>query len=233
MKSFKNIMMVVLMLFIVTLSKPAMALNVTSFNDIPVFSVLIGTNLYSLDYANNSKNEIEISKAMMANSGEIYLKTDENGWIGNTQSSSVSKDSVDVTKIKFNDGEAVGNSSANTNILLEKAVYNFNNRVHFYNLGNSDARLEITEDTATYNGETLNYNEAILNNLLINDISPLSIVKAQTLVKGTEIYVISLAKPLDLNASVNLNIKGMYFESDPLNKKTFGSDEVFVDGTLK
>lgn len=233
MRSFKNILMVVSMLFIVTLSKPVMALNITSFSDIPVFSVLIGTNLYSLDYANNSKNEIEISNAIMTNSGEIYLKVDEASWIENTEGTIVNKDSVNVSKIKFNNGETVGNSSTDTNTLLEKAVYNFGNRVHIYSLGDSNARLEITEDTAVYNGETLNYNEAILNNLLINDLSPLSIIQAQTFVKGTEIFIISMDKPLEVDSSIHLNIKGMYFESDPLNKKTFDINEVFIDGTLK
>ncbi|MBU3217330.1 MBL fold metallo-hydrolase [Clostridium estertheticum] len=107
MKILKRIMMMGFIALIVMLTKPVMALELSSFTDVPNFSVVIGENMYNLDYANDPTNESLISAAIVKNKGDVFVKTDDSGWIKNSDGTKVSKDSVDVSTIKFNNGAAI------------------------------------------------------------------------------------------------------------------------------
>lgn len=107
MKSFKSTMIMVVMLFITMMSKQVIALEVESFNDISIFSIVIGDNMYTLEYANDLKNANEISDALVKHKGDIFIKTDDSGWIKNSDGKQVNKESVDVSSIKFYNGKEI------------------------------------------------------------------------------------------------------------------------------
>ncbi|MBZ9637758.1 hypothetical protein [Clostridium sp. FP1] len=108
MKSLKSIMMMGFMLLIVILSKPVMAVELNRFTDVPSFSIVIGDNMYTLEYANDSKNLNQITSALAKNQGDIFIKTDDSGWIKNSTGKQVNKDSVNVLTIKYNNGKEIG-----------------------------------------------------------------------------------------------------------------------------
>ncbi|MBW9159496.1 hypothetical protein [Clostridium tagluense] len=112
MKNFKSIIMMGFMLLLVMLSKPAMANGLSSFTDIPNFSVVIGANMYTLDYANDLKNENQIRDAVVKHKGDIFIKTDDSKWIKNDGGIQVNKDSVDISTIKYSNGQEIGGSIA-------------------------------------------------------------------------------------------------------------------------
>ncbi|MBW9151327.1 hypothetical protein [Clostridium estertheticum] len=107
MKKFKGIMMMGFVLLTVTLSKPVMAMELSSFTDVPDFAVVIGDSMYTLDYANNLNNVGLINDAVVKNKGDIFIKTDDSGWIKNSNSTQVNKDSVNISTIKYNNGQAI------------------------------------------------------------------------------------------------------------------------------
>jgi hypothetical protein len=89
------------------LSKPVMGLELNSFTDVPNFSVVIGDNIYTLDYANAPINANQVSDAVVKNKSDIFIKTDDSGWINNRDGKLVSKESVDISTIKFNNGKDI------------------------------------------------------------------------------------------------------------------------------
>ncbi|MBZ9634705.1 hypothetical protein [Clostridium sp. FP1] len=112
MKNFKSIIMMGFMLLLVMLSKPVMAIGLSSFTDIPNFSVVIGANMYTLDYANDLKNENQIRDAVVKHKGDIFIKTGDSKWIKNDGGIQVNKDSVDISTIKYSNGQEIGGSIA-------------------------------------------------------------------------------------------------------------------------
>ncbi|MCB2308366.1 hypothetical protein LGL08_07515 [Clostridium estertheticum] len=110
MKNFKKIMMMGFMLLIVMLSKSVMALGLDSFTNVQNFSVVIGDSMYTLDYANNPTNARLISDAVVKNKGEIFIKSDDSGWIKNSDGTKASKDAVDISTIKYNNGKKIGST---------------------------------------------------------------------------------------------------------------------------
>ncbi|MBX4264073.1 hypothetical protein [Clostridium estertheticum] len=107
MKKFKGIVMMGFVLLTVTLSKPVMAMELSSFTDVPDFAVVIGDSMYTLDYANNLNNVGLINDAVVKNKGDIFIKTDDSGWIKNSNSTQVNKDSVNISTIKYNNGQEI------------------------------------------------------------------------------------------------------------------------------
>jgi hypothetical protein len=98
------------MVLIVMLSKPVMALELNSFAYIPLFSIVIGDNIYTLDYANDLKNANQISDALIKSQGDIFIKIDDNGWIKNSDGKQVNKESVKILSIKFSNGKEIRNT---------------------------------------------------------------------------------------------------------------------------
>ncbi|MBU3218148.1 hypothetical protein LL033_14510 [Clostridium estertheticum] len=107
MKKFKSIMMMGFVLLTVTMSKPVMAMELSSFTDVPNFSVVIGDSMYTLEYANDLNNAGLINDAVVKNKEDIFIKTDDSGWIKNSNSTQVSKDSVNISTIKYNNGQEI------------------------------------------------------------------------------------------------------------------------------
>ena len=110
MKDFKKIMVMGFMLLIVMLSKPVMALGLDSFTNVPNFSVVIGDNMYTLEYANDPTNARLISDTVVKNKSEIFIKSDDSGWIKNSDGTKASKDAVDISTIKYNNGKEIGST---------------------------------------------------------------------------------------------------------------------------
>ncbi|MPQ33299.1 hypothetical protein E4V42_17905 [Clostridium estertheticum] len=126
MKNFKKIITMGFVLLIVMLSKPVMAVGIGSFADVPNFSVVIGDSIYTLEYANDLNNASLINEAVVKNKGDIFIKTDDNGWIKNSNGTQVSKESVNISTIKYNNGQEVVSSvpvtSKVTQIQVNKAL---------------------------------------------------------------------------------------------------------------
>ncbi|MCB2300033.1 hypothetical protein [Clostridium tagluense] len=110
MKSSKSISMIGVMLLVGMLSKPVMAVGVKSFDDIPNFSIVIGDSMFTLEYANDSRNVNQISAALIKNKGDIFIKTNDSGWVKNSDGKQVNKDLVDVSTIKFNNDKEIGST---------------------------------------------------------------------------------------------------------------------------
>ena len=107
MKKFKSIMMIGFVLLTVTMSKPVMAMELSSFTDVPNFSVVIGDSMYTLEYANDLNNAGLINDSVVKNKGDIFIKTDDSGWIKNSNSTQVNKDSVNISTIIYNNGQKI------------------------------------------------------------------------------------------------------------------------------
>ena len=83
-----------------------MAVEVTKY-PVPDFSIMIGSKLYTLDYANDKKKELEITKAVIENSGDIYIKITGSEWINNSTGEATTASIVDKLEVKFFNGVAV------------------------------------------------------------------------------------------------------------------------------
>ncbi|MBU3178584.1 hypothetical protein KPL47_19905 [Clostridium estertheticum] len=66
--------------------------------------------MYTLNYANDPTNASLISDAVVKNKGDIFIKNDETGWIKNSDGKQVNKDSVDISTIKYNNGQGIGST---------------------------------------------------------------------------------------------------------------------------
>ncbi|MBU3179447.1 hypothetical protein KPL47_24565 [Clostridium estertheticum] len=107
MKKFKSIMGMGFVLLTVTLSKPVMAMGLSSFTDVPNFAVVIGDSMYTLEYANDLNNISLINDAVVKNKGDIFIKTDDSGWIKNSNGTQANKDSVNISTIRYNNGKEI------------------------------------------------------------------------------------------------------------------------------
>ncbi|MBU3156484.1 hypothetical protein [Clostridium estertheticum] len=66
--------------------------------------------MYTLNYANDPTNASLISDAVVKNKGDIFIKNDETGWTKNSDGKQVNKDSVDISTIKYNNGQGMGST---------------------------------------------------------------------------------------------------------------------------
>ena len=88
------------------LSSPVMAMDVAKYS-VPDFSVMIGDKLYTLDYANDKKDEVEIAKAVIENVGDIYIKVTGSEWIDNSTVKVVDVSIINKSQVNFSDGVEV------------------------------------------------------------------------------------------------------------------------------
>ncbi|MCB2357895.1 hypothetical protein [Clostridium estertheticum] len=70
MNKLKGFLALIVMLTIGSIS--AMAVELDKYS-VPDFPIMIGSKLYTLDYANDQKKEVEITKAVTENVGDIYI----------------------------------------------------------------------------------------------------------------------------------------------------------------
>ena len=90
-------------LIVAQLSIPTLAVDFT----VPEFSILIGSSVYELEYANDSKNASIISEALVHSEGDIYIQTIKGTWISNSTGLAVVKTLIDnITITNFN-GKAI------------------------------------------------------------------------------------------------------------------------------
>ena len=88
------------------LSSPVMAIEVAKYS-VPDFSVMIGDKLYTLDYANDKKDEVEITNAVIENVGDIYIKTTGSEWIDNSTGKVVDVSIINKLEVNFFNGVEV------------------------------------------------------------------------------------------------------------------------------
>ncbi|MCB2357891.1 MucBP domain-containing protein [Clostridium estertheticum] len=113
----------VLMLMLTMGSISAMAVELDKYS-VPDFSIMIGSKLYTLDYANDQKKEVEIRKAVTENVGDIYIKTTGGEWLNNSSGKVVEVSIINKLEVKtFNgvDVETQPSQSTEGNIIF-KAV---------------------------------------------------------------------------------------------------------------
>ncbi|MBU3158016.1 hypothetical protein LL037_08195 [Clostridium estertheticum] len=74
---------------------------------VPEFSILIGSSVYELQYANDFKNANSISEALINNEEDIYIQTSKGTSISNSTGLTVAKSLTDnITITNFN-GKAI------------------------------------------------------------------------------------------------------------------------------
>ncbi|MBU3101568.1 MULTISPECIES: hypothetical protein [Clostridium] len=96
----------VLMLMIAMSSISASAVELDKYS-VPDFSIMIGTKLYTLDYANDQKKEVEITKAITENLGDIYIKTTGSEWTNNSSGKVVEVSIINKLEVKTFNGVEV------------------------------------------------------------------------------------------------------------------------------
>lgn len=104
-----------------TLSRQVMATEVAKYS-VPDFSIMIGNKLYTLDYANNEKDEAEITNAIAGNIGDIYIKTTGDNWIDNSTGGEVAVSTINKLDVKFFNGVAVETPSVKKGSIIFKSV---------------------------------------------------------------------------------------------------------------
>ncbi|APC41958.1 MucBP domain-containing protein [Clostridium estertheticum] len=121
MNKLKGILVLILMFVMLSISASAVELDKYS---VPDFSIMIGNKLYTLDYANDQKKEVEITKAVTENAGDIYIKTTGSEWLNNSSGKVVEVSMINKLEVKtFNgvDVETQPSQSTEGNIIF-KAV---------------------------------------------------------------------------------------------------------------
>ena len=105
MNKIKGFLVLTLILTMLSISASAVELDKYS---VPDFSIMIGNNLYTLDYANDQNKEVEIAKAITENIGDIYIKTSGSDWINNSTGKVVEMSIINKLDVKtFNGVEVV------------------------------------------------------------------------------------------------------------------------------
>lgn len=104
-------------LFIAALSTISASNTYGATTAMPSGTVVIGSNAFSLDYANDAKNENEISSAIVAG-GDVYVKTYDNTWVNNSTSVTINANILPSVTYKSSTGIessfAAGDASSDT-----------------------------------------------------------------------------------------------------------------------
>ncbi|MBU3159834.1 hypothetical protein KPL37_08725 [Clostridium frigoris] len=104
MNKLKGVLTLTIMLTMLSISASAVELDKYL---VPDFSIIIGSKLYTLDYANDQKKEVEITKAITENIGDIYIKTTGSEWINNSSGKVVTDSIINKLDVKFFNGVEV------------------------------------------------------------------------------------------------------------------------------
>jgi len=129
-------------LIVAQLSIPALAADFT----VPEFSILIGSSVYELDYANDSKNESVISEALVANRGDIFIQTSKGAWIRNSTGLAVAKTVIDAITVTSFNGKAIEgtNFEEQAGLLMSAMKYKISddNSIAFVDLIQSESKID-------------------------------------------------------------------------------------------
>ncbi|MCB2306052.1 hypothetical protein LGL08_05305 [Clostridium estertheticum] len=104
MNKLKGFLALIVMLIIGSISASAVELDKYS---VPDFSIMIGSKLYTLDYANDQNKEAEITKAITENVGDIYIKTAGSEWTNNSSGKVVEVSIINKLEVKTFNGVEV------------------------------------------------------------------------------------------------------------------------------
>jgi len=119
MNKLKGILVLSLLLSMVSIS--ARAVELGKYN-VPEFSIMIGSRLYTLDYANDKKEELEITKAITENAGGIFVKTTGSDWIDNSTGKVATAIELDKLDVEYFNGVAVVTPPAEEGAIIFKSV---------------------------------------------------------------------------------------------------------------
>ncbi|MBU3216903.1 hypothetical protein LL033_14780 [Clostridium estertheticum] len=90
-------------LFIAALSTISASKTYGATTAMPGGTVVIGSHAFSLDYANDPKNENEISSAIVTG-GDVYVKTYDNTWVNNSTSVTINANILPSVTYKSSTG---------------------------------------------------------------------------------------------------------------------------------
>ncbi|MBU3213934.1 hypothetical protein LL033_14230 [Clostridium estertheticum] len=108
-------------MIVAMLSSPVTAIEVAKYS-VPDFSIMIGNRLYTLEYANDKKDESEITNAIAGNIGDIYIKTTGDNWIDNSTGGEVAVSTISKLDVKFFNGVAVETPPVKKGSIIFKSV---------------------------------------------------------------------------------------------------------------
>ncbi|MCB2355001.1 hypothetical protein [Clostridium estertheticum] len=104
-------------LFIAALSTISASKTYGATTAMPGGTVAIGSHAFSLDYANDIKNQDEISSALFTG-GDVYVKTYDNTWVNNSTSVTINANILPSVTYKSSTGIessfAAGDASSDT-----------------------------------------------------------------------------------------------------------------------
>ncbi|MBU3185254.1 hypothetical protein [Clostridium estertheticum] len=104
-------------LFIAALSTISASKTYGATTAMPGGTVVIGSHAFSLDYANDTKNENEISSALLTG-GDVYVKVFDNTWVNNATSLAINANIIPSVTYKSSTGIessfAAGDASSDT-----------------------------------------------------------------------------------------------------------------------
>ncbi|MBU3158309.1 hypothetical protein KPL37_00790 [Clostridium frigoris] len=104
-------------LFIANLSNITLTKAYGATTAMPGGTVVIGAKAFSLDYANDTKNESEIMTAIVTG-GNVYVKSYDNSWVNNATYTSINANILPSVTYKNSTGiissYAAGDTSSDT-----------------------------------------------------------------------------------------------------------------------
>ena len=216
-------------LIVVQLSIPALAVDFT----VPEFSILIGSSVYELEYANDSKNASVISEALVHSEGDIYIQTSKGTWISNSTGLAVAKSLIDnITITKFN-GKAIESTDfeAKAALLMGSIKYKVNDE-------SSIAFIDLIQSESKTNNVKAENALLLAKGMLNDDIFKNSYLevksdKAATLIADTkykeaaEAYATCVKYGINIvNNTGYINALSKYADSELVKKTNLNEEDI-------
>lgn len=232
----KNIRKIIAMMVITSMiSLPVFgATIVTPVAKVPYtvseFSVIIGSSVFSLDFANDAKNEAVIENAIVNNKGEILVHTTDDTWVNNSTGGTPTHEelsSLVITSINNAVVEATAidvpttsttTPTAPTAVSFEDAVGAFKDDINLEKVDNNKFVLKIPK-IIKFQGiaSSLVYDQQVQNNLRISGILPQTIIKVDDALDPlNNTYNITVKDDL-VAKTVVLDVTGLYLTGDVAN----------------
>lgn len=184
--------------FAKTLTQAMVEGNTATEVVIPEFSVVIGNSVYDLNFANDIKNKVLISKAIVDNKGMVYIQTVKGTWINNETGTPVAVNVID---------KAI--------ITLSNAISELNSELNFSKTNNNEFTLKIPQVVKVYGVDSgLIFDKQVFDSLKVDMIKPTSIIKiAEFVNSGYNTYIITMPSNV-VSGDVTISIDGLYLSNN-------------------
>ncbi|MCB2308906.1 hypothetical protein LGL08_20805 [Clostridium estertheticum] len=216
-------------LIVAQLSIPALAVNFT----VPEFSILIGSSVYELQYANDSKNASAISEALANSEGDIYIQTSKGTWISNSTGLAVAKSLIDNITITSFNGKAIESTD-----FEDKAALLMGSIKYKVNDANSIAFIDLIQSESKINNVKAENALLLAKGILNDDIFKKSYLgvksdKAATLIadnkyeEASEAYATCVKYGINIvNNTGYINALSKYAESELVKKTNLNQEDI-------